>query len=187
MKKNHRALLVRSAHLQQGAVLVVGLIMLLLIAMIGLASVRGTNMQEIMAGNMRDRNLAFQTAESGLRIGEAQVDSLNPASFAGSGLWRDLNIEKAGNPSPVHEWDAEQWETEGNAIESSLPELPVSPRYIIESVFVPPKAIAEASGSCVEVDCVAPKFDFYRVSSRGTGATGTSEVVLQSFTKTIAN
>lgn len=60
---------------QQGAVLIVALIMLLLLTIIGLSSMRGTSMQESMAGNMRDSNLALQASEAALRKGEEEVTS----------------------------------------------------------------------------------------------------------------
>lgn len=55
---------------QNGAVLFVALIMLLLLTIIGLTSIRGTSLQEGMAGNLREVNLSFQAAEAGLRAGE---------------------------------------------------------------------------------------------------------------------
>ena len=55
---------------QRGAVLVVALIMLLLMTIIGLTSMRGTNLQENMASNLRESNLSFQSAEAALRKGE---------------------------------------------------------------------------------------------------------------------
>lgn len=55
---------------QRGSTLLVGLVMLLLMTFIGLAAIRGSGMQELMAGNMRDRQLAFQAAESALREAE---------------------------------------------------------------------------------------------------------------------
>lgn len=58
---------------QQGAILIVALIMLLLVTIIGLASMRGTSLQERMAGNLRDQELALQAAEAALRKGEAIV------------------------------------------------------------------------------------------------------------------
>ncbi|XXF08206.1 pilus assembly protein PilX [Pseudomonas sp. D2-3] len=60
---------------QQGAILIVALIMLLLVTIIGLASIRGTSLQERMAGNLRDQELALQAAEAALRKGEAAVAS----------------------------------------------------------------------------------------------------------------
>ncbi|CDM41973.1 type IV pilus assembly protein PilX [Ectopseudomonas oleovorans] len=58
---------------QDGAILIVALIMLLLVTIIGLASMRGTSLQERMAGNLRDQELALQAAEAALRRGEARV------------------------------------------------------------------------------------------------------------------
>lgn len=58
---------------QEGAVLIVALIMLLLLTIIGLSSMRGTSLQESMAGNMRDGSLALQASEAALRKGEDTV------------------------------------------------------------------------------------------------------------------
>ncbi len=58
---------------QKGAVLLVALIMLLLLTVIGVAAMRDTNLQERMAGNMRDHALAFQAAEAALRFAEQEV------------------------------------------------------------------------------------------------------------------
>lgn len=55
---------------QSGVVLIIGLIVLTLMTMIGLAVMRDTSLQERMAGNLRDRDLAFQAAEAALRAGE---------------------------------------------------------------------------------------------------------------------
>ena len=58
---------------QRGAILVIALFMLLLLTIIGLSSLRGTTLQESMAGNMRDSSLALQAAEAALRKGEGVV------------------------------------------------------------------------------------------------------------------
>ena len=59
---------------QRGAILIIALIMLLLLTIIGLSSMRGTSLQESMAGNMRDSSLALQAAEAALRQGENVVN-----------------------------------------------------------------------------------------------------------------
>jgi len=66
---------------QRGAVLIVSLIMLVVITMIAAGSMRGTILEEKMAGNSRDRNLAFQAAESAVREGEMSIE--NVASLGG--------------------------------------------------------------------------------------------------------
>lgn len=58
---------------QRGAILVIALIMLLLLTIIGLASMRGTSLQESMSGNLRDSNISLQAAEAALRKGEEKV------------------------------------------------------------------------------------------------------------------
>ena len=56
---------------ERGAVLLVSLVMLLLLTLIGLAGMRRAQLEERMAGNLRDRQMAFQAAEAALRAGEA--------------------------------------------------------------------------------------------------------------------
>ncbi|MBD9679049.1 hypothetical protein IB274_20245 [Pseudomonas sp. PDM18] len=53
-----------------GAVLLVSLVMLLLLTLIGLAGMHMVQLEERMAGNLRDRQMAFQAAEAALRAGE---------------------------------------------------------------------------------------------------------------------
>lgn len=57
---------------QRGATLVVGLVILLLLTLLGVQAMRSNTLQERMAGNTRDRNTAFQAAESALRVGETR-------------------------------------------------------------------------------------------------------------------
>ncbi|MDP3454297.1 PilX N-terminal domain-containing pilus assembly protein [Methyloversatilis sp.] len=58
---------------QRGATLLVALVMLIVMTLLGLASIRGTSMQEKMGANMYDRSLAFQAVESALREAEASI------------------------------------------------------------------------------------------------------------------
>src|SRR3546814_12700111 len=67
----NKARLPRSAAQQRGVALVIVLILLLVMTLLGLASMRGTLLEERMSGNLFDRSLAFQAAEAALRPGEA--------------------------------------------------------------------------------------------------------------------
>lgn len=58
---------------QSGVALVVALVLLVVATLIGLAGIRGTNLQERMTSNMYDRSLAFQRAESALRAAEQAI------------------------------------------------------------------------------------------------------------------
>ncbi len=59
----------RDRQRQKGAVLVVSLMILLVLTLIGVTAMTTSTLEERMAGNLKDVNLAFQAAESTLRDG----------------------------------------------------------------------------------------------------------------------
>jgi len=65
-------------HGQIGATLIVSLLLLLIITIMGLATMRSSTMEERMARYSREQGVAFQAAEAALR--DAEVDLLSPAS-----------------------------------------------------------------------------------------------------------
>ena len=77
---------VKSPHRQRGVVLVVSLIMLLVVTLLAVSSMQGTVLEEKMAGNSKDRNLAFQTTESAVREAETYIEGIvSLGSFDGTG------------------------------------------------------------------------------------------------------
>jgi type IV pilus assembly protein PilX len=58
---------------QRGAIMVVSLLLLLVMTVLALSASQTTTLQERMAGNARDSDLAFQAAEAGLRDSEAVI------------------------------------------------------------------------------------------------------------------
>jgi type IV pilus assembly protein PilX len=170
---------------EQGAVLIVGLIMLLLLTIIGLASIRGSDLQERMAGNMRDRNLAFQAAEAGLRRGEDTAMNRNgltkPASINTSGYWDDLNKPFTASPGRPTAWDDDGWTANSKKVANgTLEGLADQPSYAIEQLLVPPDLAGEGSHVGFASQLEMTPTTFYRVTSRGLGGTVSSEVILQS-------
>ena len=174
---------------ERGAVLIVGLIMLLLMTIVGLAAIRGSGLQETMAGNMRERNVAFQVAEAGLRVGESRVENTewDASDFDGgiAGFYRDLGIP-ANNAfdSPMRAWGGYEWAQ--RAIEADLElddSVQDSPRYLVERVTVLALDAAEKEGSGIDLgslDSAGLEDEFYRVTARGQSASGTSDAVVQS-------
>jgi type IV pilus assembly protein PilX len=61
---------IRTARRQQGSILLVSLIILLVLTILGVTTLSSVAMEERMAGNLRDGDLAFQAAEAALRVGE---------------------------------------------------------------------------------------------------------------------
>lgn len=167
---------------QTGAVLIVGLVLLLILTVIGLASIRGSDLQERMAGNMRDRNTAFQSAEAALREGEDLLDLPVLPSFSGSvvGYWPDLNKPGALRPRPTA-WTAQQWTANSVRLsDGTISGVVEQPRYAIEKVIV--TGLAASQGSGVDHESVerAQDAEYFRITGRGLGVTADAEVVLQS-------
>jgi type IV pilus assembly protein PilX len=171
---------------QKGMVLIVGLIMLLLMTVVGLAAIRGSGLQEAMAGNMRDRNLAFQAAEAGLSAGEAYVRSIDLGEWEWSGdgedqpdasLAPDLNRPGAG--TPVQNWTRDDWGISGwvRSSDLNLSYVASSPRFVVEDLEI----LKSSKGSSVEFGSeLSAPIQSYRITSRGVGGTENSEAIVQS-------
>ncbi|MBI6633445.1 pilus assembly protein PilX [Pseudomonas paralactis] len=63
---------------QNGMVLLISLVFLLLLSQIGLSSIQGAVTQQKVASSLWQRNQSFQSAESGLRLGESVVQRGGP-------------------------------------------------------------------------------------------------------------
>ncbi len=162
---------------QSGAVLFISLIMLLLLTIIGATGTQVTSLEEKMAGNMRDRNLAFQAAESALRAGEAltvaaavtlSCPGANPQGFF---LPRDANCDGVTENSNV--WDSIDWNTQSILyVGNSLTDLSANPRHIVEDMGVTCPLITP----CTSADLKHT----YRITARATGGTTDAVVIVQS-------
>ncbi len=84
---------------QGGAILITALMILLLLTIFGLSSMDTNILEEKMAGNMRDRNTAFQAAESALRSAEAWLATQATLDISSTGpIW---DVKSAGlDPDP---------------------------------------------------------------------------------------
>lgn len=65
-----------SARRQRGAALYVAMIMIILLAMIGIVGMQVAGLQERMASNYLNTNLAFQNAEAEVRIRECYLEGV---------------------------------------------------------------------------------------------------------------
>ena len=104
MKINHLKITVlnRALARQTGVSLVVSMVFILILAFLGLAAMRNSTLQERMANNMRDRNIALQAAELALRDAERDLSSFKADGvtfcIAGTGTCRPIG-ERPTNPA----------------------------------------------------------------------------------------
>jgi len=168
---------------KSGAVLIISLIILLLLTLIGATAIQTTSLEEKMAGNLRDKNLAFQAAETALRAGETRLNS--PASLTfdnvGTGGYYLVSstIPTASAILTPLFWTENPVAT---YIGGTLSHVISAPRYIIEKLLSTPSTCPNPLNS-LEFGQANPPVNWYRIIARGTGATNNAVVTLQSIYK----
>lgn len=153
------------ARRQAGSALIIALVFLLVMTLLGVASMQTTTLQERMAANAQDRVLAFQAAEAALRDGEAHImlgqspfTPLDPSAFNGqNGLFTgttDFALRsQLANSNLTIEFGSE---TDAPPFEQGA--LSAQPRYLIELM-----------DNCL-----------FRVTARAQGANPNTVVIVQS-------
>jgi type IV pilus assembly protein PilX len=163
---------------QRGVTLIVALIFLVILALLGVTAARNSVMEERMAGNTRDRDLAFQAAEAGLR--KFETDTNPPTGFvapSGTGYYDRSNCAVPTSPScylshpngnddywnnPAQIAQANgQWTAAVSKAGPDVAQLDIDPRYIVEKL---PDAGTKQR---------------FRVTSRGVGKASATVVILQ--------
>lgn len=198
----HRAKLLfnRSRKTQAtGAALFISLVFLLILTIAGLAGVQNTFLQEKMAGNLREGNLAFQAAESALKAGEATLaasiplfvcdtdnDGLYMNSSPGSDCPTSRGWPSSTQSSHVFSPDNESFWTgntdviklwTANSPYGLYDQLSDRPKYVLE-VLAPG---APGAGVSLEAGVpVSPAPKLYRVTAHGVGMSNSSAAVTQS-------
>lgn len=157
-------------HRQQGAALIIALVILLLMTLIGVTAMQTTVLQERMAGNLRDRNIAFQAAEAALRDAERFLQAPVLPSFNNSnGL-----LQRVPQGGDVAYWNSFDWVGNSREFSGISEGLAAHPRYVIEEF--PP--VADPSGS-LEADAPLPEVRLFRITARAVGGSPDAVVVLQ--------
>ena len=152
----------------RGAALLVALPLLLIVTLLGITGMRNTLMQERMAGNLRDRNLAFQAAEAALREGERVAPN------------------SAGPPVGFDPTEIANWETlfvddnSGTDYSTDIEGLAARPRYFVEELAdIPVDDCPEGQVCDVEFGAMETR-SLFRVTARGVGGSEDAVVILQS-------
>ena len=153
---------------ERGSALVLGIVFLLVLTLLAMTGMKTTILEERMAGNLRDGELAFRAAEAALREAEnvLNIPVLPEFDDPSQGLY-------AADPDlvPGLAWtnlDSRQSSTDLHAI-------PSRPRYVIEEL-----PLVDGSADILFPDESVPPERFYRISSRGTGGTDSTVAILQS-------
>ncbi len=183
---------------ESGAALFVCLVFLLIMTIVGLAGMQNTSLQEKMAGHLRDSDLAFQAAESALKVGEASMANGIPifvCTSATDGLYMNSNPGTTEDCPTYLGWpsntQANQYSPDnenfwvGNTDvlmlgSSQFNNLSSQPKYVME-VLSPGASVDQALGQTLEAGLpVPPAPKYYRITAHGAGLTNNSVAVTQS-------
>ena len=174
---------------QRGAALIVSLIILMAMSIVGVGMMQTSTLEERMAANVGDSNLAFQRAELALRTAEDLIESEADfiARYGGDNTDSDaLRIEAGATAfaadcsngrcytdtvgGVVQDDKLDAFEN-GNYYSVAVPDAVVDPRYLIE--FSCQNVVG--SSNCVYV---------YTIMARGFGNNGSSQVTLEEIYRT---
>lgn len=189
---------------QSGMALVVGLIILLVMTLIGVAGMRNTTLTERMAGNLHDRNLAFQANEAILREAEVRLQQLmnypfpycsgadDPAAPASlPNRFDDLGVRciratvKSNNAiTQVWQETDNWWANPQNTVSfgeyaALLPRIGALPRVVVE---VSPPGTPAGWGLSEGSTGAPPERYASRITARATGGSADAVTMLQSMT-----
>lgn len=156
---------------QNGAALLVALVLLVAVTLLGVSAMQGTILQERMSANQRDVEEAFNAAEIALRTGERELLG-DPFDF--------LGVNSLNDPG---QWPADdnRWTDDDVGFEQlEVGDMPAAmatgnyaemPRYHIAERGVVCATGQDASAECDEI---------FTITAQGTGRTINTFVVLQS-------
>lgn len=158
---------------QDGAALIVSLIILVVVTLIGLSSIQISTQEERMSANAFDRSMGFQGAEAALREGEKKADL--GTSFPTTTC--DCNDE--GLCAPPDDTCPERWLSEGVTWKEvsddvSLGELAMKPSYIVEYLG------NQYPCNTIDLDNPIPDCKRYRITARSGSGSDRAVVILQS-------
>lgn len=162
---------------QSGAALFVSLIFLLILAILGIASMNDTIMQGKMASAIQDGNIALQGTETALRLAEQNIDSM-----ASIGNFDNTNglYDQDNGPDP---FAAATW-TGTNSIQAgAVTGQGEQPRYFI---VLSGQVQDEDSALALNLDTYSHESGAgtilaFRIVARGTGGTTNAQRIVESF------
>ena len=191
MKRYH--LLSAAARPHNGFTLIGILVMMVVLAFLALAAINSSILQERMAGNARDKNVALQAAEAALRDAEIDIETnLGAGSgFATScagGLCLPPSMAASGALSAPM-WQSIDWSASARGYGSKTgaaalvgpnnDALSSQPQYFIEMLpTLPPESGTSACLGCSTT--ASAKARAYRITARASGVRASTVVMLQS-------
>lgn len=169
---------------QAGAALITGLIFMVILTIIVIAALRSATLEERMAANALNRQIALQAAEAALRDAEARIlgnaaagiapaapfDPFDPTQFAET-CTKDTTKGLCNLQADGLRWKTVNWNAAAETAATEIDGVLQQPRYIIEIANVP---VGLVGGICPKI--------LYRITAQGFGGDN-SQVFLQTMVR----
>lgn len=178
---------------QQGAILIVALVMLMVLTLLGVSGITTTQMQERMAGNEQENAYAFETAEAILRTAEQYIENnvTSLDAFDTDGTDGLYNSETDSLWSKI-DWEGSDSSNNLEAIMANDTSNNIKGAYIIEHFATfqveqtsttigdtGSKGVSSDSGLGSTSSTSTISVSQFRITARGLGAGGRGRVYLQ--------
>jgi len=160
---------------QQGSVLVVSLLILLIMSIIGVSSMQNTLLEERMAGNLKDQNIALEAAESALRDGEAYIGTIvTTGDFNGTnGLYGLTDDEE------LDDWSSSKSKEYTEVYLNDLDYVYSQPRFKIKLAGIIPVIRGAKNIGGYGKGLSAKDITAFEVTARGVGQSPNSVILLR--------
>lgn len=162
---------------QRGAILVVSMLLLLVMTVLALTASQATQMEERMAGNGRDLDLAFQASEAGVRGAEMRIDAVVAPKRAASLICNDRDsCDAVGRLEATQDYwhqSQEWWNTNAYALTQRPADLQREPQYVIEHWADVPDTLT--TGSSMQKSGTL----YYVAAARALGPTETAVSIIE--------
>ncbi|WP_455374913.1 pilus assembly PilX family protein [Kaarinaea lacus] len=164
---------------QQGSVLIISLVIMVVLTILGVSGMKTSLLEEKMAGNLKDTQLAFQAAEATLKQAEQYIEqnvvSISSFDNDGSDGLYDKSTERP--------WESISW-SNSDSIEysdfDSNYSITSPPRFIVQHLVSQTNNIDELNLDNYGQGTGAGRVEMFLITARATGSSGKSVVTLQS-------
>lgn len=175
----------RVSRRERGAALIVTVLLMLVISMLALTALVRNNLDERMAFNQRDRQLAFQAAEGALRAAEEMIVNNVGGNFSplmvsniavdctqSTGFCRSIESDPGWRRIGVAAWEDQSQITVALGTNSQ--------RTPIQGVSAQPRYLIEYQGTEQKIDNGNTCTAHFLITARGVGLNANSTTTLQS-------
>jgi len=163
---------------QRGSVLILALTILMVLTVLGISAMSGSNLQERMAGNTRDYEIAFQSAEAGLRAAENYINSISNLN--------DFSTTGGTGGKYTRDYNGQAWKDNGiwpspTTSSSTAPSFNFIIQELDTTVDAPEAQSLESVSYSNNAPPISGSIVVFQITARGYGLSTNSRVMLQSY------